>query len=126
MNPIVVRHGVSLIILALLGGCDFEFPGADEKFGTQHFVSAVSAIELHNTRNGAYPDSLKDLQFLGDWDALWLSAVRYEKSGDGYNLYLDRGWVGKPELAFPVEFKQGLGIRETNVSWSADQAFQQR
>ncbi len=110
-----------VVLLALLGGCNFAVPEADEKFGTQNFVSAVSIIELHKIRNGVYPLSLKELEFLGDWDGIWLSAVRYEKNGDGYNLYVERGWVGKPNLKLPEKFKQGLGIKESNVTWSAAQ-----
>ncbi|MGH1365620.1 MAG: hypothetical protein ACRBF0_18805 [Calditrichia bacterium] len=91
---------------------------ADQKFGTQNFVSAVSIIELHKLRNGTYPKSLIDLEFLGDWDGIWLSAVRYEINDDGYNLYLERGWAGTANLEFPVKFKQGLGIKESNVKWS--------
>ncbi len=106
-----------IILILSLSGCDFEIPGADEKFGTQNFVSAISIIELHKLRNGEYPDSLKELEFLGDWDGIWLSAVRYEKNGNGYNLYLERGWAGKPNLDFSVKFKTGLGIKETNVKW---------
>lgn len=112
------RFLATLVLISILSGCDFEVPGADEKFGTQNFVSAVSIIELHKLRNNEYPQSLKELEFLGDWDGIWLSAVSYEKNGDGYNLYLERGWAGKPSLEFPVKFKQGLGIKESNVSWS--------
>lgn len=108
---------LSMAILVLLSGCDFEIPGADEKFGKQNFVSAVSIIELHKLRNGEYPESLKDLEFLGDWDGIWLSAVKYEKNEKGYDLYLERGWAGKPQLTFPEKFKNGLGIVGTNVKW---------
>jgi len=104
-------------LLVLLTGCDFSFPGADEKFGKQNFVSAISIIELHKIRNNDYPISLNDLQYLGDWDSIWLSAVRYEKVDDGYNLYVERGWVGEPELKFPVGFKKGLGLKDSNVEW---------
>lgn len=112
------RAIIFVAFLAVLSGCDFGVPGADQKFGNQNFVSAISIIELHKLRNGSYPSILKDLEFLGDWDAIWLSAVRYEKNGDGYNLFLERGWVGKPTLEFPEKFKKGLGIIETNVKWS--------
>jgi len=60
------------------------------------------------------------LQFLGDWDAIWLSAVRYEKVAGGYNLYVERGWVGKPNLVFPKGFKKGLGLKESNVIWDGE------
>ncbi|HEY8102601.1 MAG TPA: hypothetical protein VIF82_17820 [Burkholderiaceae bacterium] len=106
-----------LIFSLLVAGCDFTVPGADEKFGQQNFVSAVSLIELHKTRNGVYPESLKELKYLGDWDGIWLAAVRYEKVDKGYNLFVERGWVGKPNLEFPIGFKQGLGLQESNVKW---------
>lgn len=112
---------IRLLLLAILiTGCDFTVPGADEKFGKQNFVSAVSIIELHKIRNGVYPDELEDLQYLGDWDGIWLSAVRYEKAGNGYNLFVERGWVGKPDLKFPVGFKTGLGLKDSNVEWISD------
>ncbi|BED90726.1 hypothetical protein [Pseudoalteromonas sp. C12FD-1] len=39
------------------------------------------------------------------------------KNDDGYNLYIERDWAGKPSLEFPVRLKQGLGIKETNIKW---------
>ncbi len=97
---IMMKASLILLLALSLSGCEFEVPGADETFGKQNFVSAVSIIELHKIRNGAYPESLKELEFLGDWDGIWLSAVRYEKNGEGYNLYLERGWVGLRILNF--------------------------
>ncbi|MDM7862304.1 hypothetical protein QTP81_16980 [Alteromonas sp. ASW11-36] len=109
----------ALTLLLALTACDFNFdiPHADETFGTQNFVSAVSIIELHNVRNGEYPEDLDELEFLGNWDAIWLSAVRYEKVDNGYNLFVERGWATEPNLVFPIRFKQGLGIQATNVEW---------
>lgn len=106
-----------LVVLISLSACDFEIPGVDKKFGKQNFVSAISIIELHRLRNGVYPDNLKALEFLGDWDGIWLSAVRYTKNGDGYDLFLERGWAGKPALKLPARFKRGLGIKSSNVEW---------
>ena len=111
------KYIFTVLVILSISGCNFEVPGADEKFGTQNFVSAVSLIELHKTRNGEYPTSLDELEFLGDWDGIWLTAVKYEKSQNGYNLYLERGWAGKPSLEFPIKFKQGLGIQKTNIKW---------
>ena len=108
------------IFLVLLSGCDIPFPSPDEKFGKQNFVSAISIIELHKVRNGTYPETLSDLKFLGDWDGIWLSAVKYEKTKNGYNLFVERGWVGKPSLVFPVEFKNGLGLNKSNVKWTTE------
>ena len=106
-----------IFAVILITGCEFGFPGADEKFGKQNFVSAISLIELHKVRNGVYPNTLKDLQYLGDWDGIWLSRVRYEKNGNGYNLFVEVGWVGEPELILPAGFKRGLGLRQSNVEW---------
>jgi hypothetical protein len=118
------KYLIPFLVVICISGCNFDVPGADEKFGTQNFVSAVSIIELHKLRNGEYPESLDELEFLGDWDAIWLSAVRYEKAGEGYNLYVERGWANEPTLQFPVKFKKGLGIKSTNVKWLDDQTKQ--
>jgi hypothetical protein len=110
------RRIVSSIVLGLLlSGCG-QFAGvADAKFGDQHFKTAVSLIELYHLRHGTYPASLDQLDFVGDWDQIALSAVKYEKLTDGYSLDLVRGWVGKPDVSYPPEFWKGLGIRRTNV-----------
>ncbi len=106
-----------LLVVTLITGCDSWIAGNDEKFGKQNFVSAISLIELHKVRNGAYPESLKDLQYLGDWDGVWISRVRYEKTGEGYNLYVEIGWIGEPDLRLPIGFKKGLGLKESNIEW---------
>ncbi len=113
-----MRSLLTVSLLLMLAGCDFEFPGGiDEKFGDQHFKSAVSAIELHKVRTGEYPGSLDDLEYLGDWDMIWVQSVGYEKSGDGYNLYVTRGWAGEPSLKLPEGYRGGLGLRDSNVTW---------
>lgn len=108
-----------LLAVILISGCDSTFPGFDEKFGKQHFVTTISLVELHKIRNGNYPETLKDLRYLGDWDAIALSRVRYEKVGAGYNLFVETGWMSEPELRLPVGFKQGLGLKNSNVEWIA-------
>lgn len=94
----------------LLSGCEFQHR-ADEQFGDQHFKTAIALIELHKTRFGAYPENLQALQFTGGWDALSLQSVDYKKQDDGYTLVVARGWVAQPDLAYPEEFWQGLGIK---------------
>jgi hypothetical protein len=102
-------------LLVVAAGCGTFRQEADAQFGDQNFKSAVALIELHKVRFGEYPDALTDLQFLGAWDRNWLSAVEYKKLEEGYELNLTRGWVGTPELAYPPEFWNGLGVRKTNV-----------
>ena len=83
----------------------------DNMFGDQHLKTTISLLELHRLRYGRYPQSLKELGFLGDWDQIALSAVRYYPAPDGSKYYVEvaRGWVGKPVLDYPPEFWQGTG-----------------
>ena len=102
------------LLVVAAGGGTFR-QEADAQFWDQNFKSAVALIELHKVRFGKYPDALRDLTFLGAWDQNWLSAVEYKKLEEGYELNLTRGWVGTPELAYPSEFWNGLGVRKTNA-----------
>ncbi len=106
-----------VFLLAMLACGEFR-KQADTKFGDQNFKSAIALIELHKVRFGSYPDRLSDIRFTGDWDQIYLSAVSYTKLPDGYELDLVRGWVGSPELSYPPEFWQGLGLRKSNVKRS--------
>jgi len=102
-------------LLVVLVACGDFRKQADTQFGDQNFKSAIAFIELHKVRFGAYPEQLSDLKFTGQWDQLWMSAVKYTKLKDGYELDLVRGWVGTPDLGYPPEFWRGLGVRRTNV-----------
>ncbi len=99
---------------------------ANEKFGDQHFKTAIALIELHKIREGAYPETLDSLKFVGDWDEIGLNSVSYIKLDEGYELNLKNGWVGKPEhLEYPDEFWKGLGLRKTNLKPILDSISQQ-
>lgn len=104
----------SLFLCLSLSACTFQ-QEADEKFGDQHFKTAIALIELHQLRVGEYPETLNDIEFTGDWDQLALSSVSYERIDSGYSLDITRGWAGKPTLAYPDEFWQGLGLVESNA-----------
>ena len=104
----------SLLPCLSLSGCDFQ-QEADQKFGDQHFKTAIALIELHKLRFDEYPDTLADLKFTGDWDQLALASVSYERINNDYSLDVTRGWVGEPELTYPDEFWQGLGLVRSNV-----------
>jgi hypothetical protein len=118
----VFRPRLSLLltctVAATVLGCGQFRRSADIQFGDQNFKSAVALIELYKVRYGTYPNRLSDITFTGQWDQIWMSAVRYEKLSDGYELDLVRGWVGTPELSYPPEFWRGLGVRKTNVGRS--------
>ena len=100
-----------IVVLVMFTGC-FDFPTEtmDNKFGDQHFKTAIALIELHKVRYGEYPASLDDLKFTGDWDAIIYNSVKYKKEKEGYSLLLTQGFTGKPNLSYPDEFYQGLGM----------------
>jgi hypothetical protein len=104
----------SILVISLCS-CKIQ-QEADTRFGDQHVKTAIALIELHNIRFGSYPKSLQELQFIGDWDMLALTSVRYNKTEKGYTLKVGIGWVGKPELYYPDEFWQGLGIESRNIN----------
>ncbi len=83
----------------------------DNKFGDQSLKTAVALIELHKLRYGKYPDSLRDLKFLGEWDQGVVLGVYYQPSPnrDAYYIEVERGWMGKPDLRIPPEFWKGTG-----------------
>ncbi len=88
----------------------------NQKFGDQHFKTAISLIELHNLREGEYPQTLDSLKYIGDWDIIIFSSVKYIKLDEGYELNLTNGWLGKPEqLSYPDDFWKGLGLKKSNM-----------
>ena len=105
---------IVLVLTLAISGCTVQ-KEFDQKFGDQHFKTAVALIELHKVRFGEYPNTLKDLKFVGEWDRGSLTAVSYKKVANGYELDVVQGWVGKPELSYPPEFWKGLGVVRSNV-----------
>ena len=102
----------TVIIVIFFTGC-FDFPQEkmNNMFGDQHFKTAVALIELHKIRYGEYPETVNEIKFTGDWDKIIYGSVSYEKKGDGYILIPTRGFIGKPNLSYPDEFYQGLGMK---------------
>jgi len=103
---------ISFMLIAC--SCSFQ-DDANRRFGDQHFKTVISLVELHKIRTGSYPKSLNDIQFKGDWDAIAISSVEYEKTESGYNLKLINGWAGMPKLSYPKAFWKGLGIEKSNI-----------
>ncbi|MBX7226044.1 MAG: hypothetical protein K1X55_08435 [Chitinophagales bacterium] len=87
----------------------------------QVFKNAISHIELHKLRNGYYPDSLSQLQFLTAMDSSFLASVHYKKIDKGYELNLNYNLSATGtknaaiELQYPAEFWKGLGLLKSNV-----------
>jgi hypothetical protein len=104
-----------LIAVASLVGCQIS-ADATAKFGDQNFKTAVALVELHKVRYGSYPKSLSDIRFAGEWDSGPLRSVEYRVIGNGYELNIVRGWgYETPQLSYPPEFWQGLGLVKSNV-----------
>jgi hypothetical protein len=114
MNRLATVFLGGVLICVGLSGCNFQ-KEADQKFGDQHFKTAIALIELHKVRFGEYPNSLSDLKYVGEWDQIALGGVRYKRAGTGYELDVVRGWVGKPELRYPEDFWKGLGLVRSNM-----------
>ena len=83
----------------------------DRQFGDQNLKTTVALLELHKVRYGRYPDSLKDLTYVGDWDQIHLDGMLYRPSEDrkSYYVEVEKGWVDKPTLVMPDEFWQNTG-----------------
>lgn len=108
----------TLLVMLTVAGCIPERfkEQANQQFGDQHFKTAIALVELHKLREGEYPQTLNDLKYVGDWDRIIFSSVKYTKLDDGYELDLINGWMGKPEeLEYPDDFWKGLGLVKSNM-----------
>jgi len=104
------------ILIIQLSYCKAFTDRANNKFGDQHFKTAIALIELHKTRFNQYPESLEDLKYIGEWDKIAFSRVKYQKLLNGYKLDLTGGWIDKPNnLNYPKEFWNNLGLKESNM-----------
>src|SRR5437764_15336998 len=67
----------------------------DNMFGDQHLKTVVALVELHKTRYGRYPQTLRQLKFTGEWDQLALGVVLYHANPEGTAYYVEvqRGWA---------------------------------
>lgn len=95
---------------------------AQQMMADWEFKKAIAQIELHKLRNGHYPNSLSELQFLSPLDSSMISNVDYTRLDSVYELNLKMKFValdGKEtqriELKYPDEFWTGLGCVKSNV-----------
>jgi hypothetical protein len=115
---IVAFAGVAVaLLLTLLAGIYWVLTSGvtrllDNKFGDQHLKTTVALVELHKIRYGAYPVSLSELRFVGDWDGIALSSVKYRVAEDRRSYFVEvlRGWAAKPDLELPPEFWKNTGF----------------
>lgn len=90
--------------------------------GDMEFKKAIAQIELHKLRNGHYPNSLSELQFLSVMDSSVMSNVDYTRLDSVYELNLKMKYFGLDGkkgdaivLSYPPEFWAGLGCRKSNL-----------
>jgi hypothetical protein len=133
---IMKRNSLILVVILLLTSCipnsvkekvNESVSSAQTMFADSEFRKAVGHIELHKLRNGTYPQSLRDLDFLNAMDSSMFSYVEYAKLDSGYELNVKMQLVtfsggsnGKEvQLKYPAEFWKGLGCVRSNVkeSW---------
>lgn len=95
---------------------------AQQMFADQEFKKAIANIELHKLRNGQYPQSLNELQFLSVFDSTMFSYVNYTKADSGYILNInfkffsiEPGQEQNVALKYPQEFWKGLGCIKSNA-----------
>jgi hypothetical protein len=128
-----MKHLITVIALgALLSSCipesakqeiNDQIVKMQEMMADQEFKNKIALIELHKTRFGSYPESLKDLKFLPAMDsASSFSNVEYTKLDSGYELNLTMkattfsGTKGVAiKLKYPDEFWNGLGCVKSNM-----------
>lgn len=115
-NKWLILAGVALVILPVLGFAAIKVLGAfsgpfDNEFGDQHLKTTVALLELYKLRFGAYPATLRDIKYTGEWDQIALQSVRYcpNATRTAYYVEVTRGWAARPHLAYPPAFWKGTG-----------------
>mgnify|MGYP006163273241 CR=1 FL=1 len=90
---------------------------AFEMLADQSFKTSVAVIELYKVRYGVYPPSLDSITYTSAFDDNAFTSVKYERLDTGYRLDLADGFMGKQksEIAYPAEFWQGTGVKQSNL-----------
>jgi len=96
----------------------------EKLFADREFKNAIYNIEMYKLRNGVYPETLKDLEFLTNMDSSIFSSVEYIKLDTVYELNL-KFVFPKPSLKglimdtvkihYPERFWKGLGCTKSNT-----------
>ena len=130
-RSVVIRLSAVVLIVVVLVSC---IPGnikdemnehmqtAQSMFADQEFKKAIAHIELHKLRNGSYPSSVRELQFLSAFDSSTFNFVEYYKLDSGYELNINfelPAFTGSKQaevkLSYPEEFWRGLGCVKSNA-----------
>ena len=125
-----MKHLTFFLALILLSSCipdtlkekmNDGMSMAQTMMADQQFKSAIAQVELHKLRNGVYPNSLSELQFLSAMDSSMFHSIEYAKLDTAYelNINLDMpsfdGSKKRIHLNYPPEFWRGLGCIKSNA-----------
>jgi hypothetical protein len=121
----------ALILISLMSACipdnikeqmDVQMLNAQFMLADWQFKKALAEIELHKLRNGSYPNSLSDLEFLTPMDSSMSNFVEYTRLDSVYELNLkmefpslDGKETKRANLQYPPAFWKGLGCVKSNA-----------
>ena len=108
----IIIGSIILVVIVLL---IFSCFGKLDPFSDQSFKTTIGLIELYETRNGKYPESLDSLTFLGDWDMI--GGIEYKKLESGYEINYAPKSINQRmiKIYYPKGFWQGLGTVKSNL-----------
>ncbi len=126
MKKIIIAVSIALLTFSCIPDNVKEkmaegMKASQKMFAEHEFKKALSHIELHKLRNGQYPNSLSELQFLTAMDSSIFNTVTYTKIDTAYELNLKfemhslDGQAEAVRLTLPAEFWDGLGCVKSNV-----------
>ena len=88
----------------------------------QEFKKAIGHIELYKIRNGNYPGTLRDLEFLSPSDSSMFNFIEYVQMDSVYELNVNYPVMSTKKknkisvrLNYPDKFWDGLGCVKSNA-----------
>lgn len=128
---LIIRKALVVVTVLVLSSCISEdvkhqmtkaMKQSQKMFADQEFKKALAHIELHKLRNGQYPKSLRELDFLNIMDSTMYSHIEYIPMDSVYELNINFGFASfdsnrKPsiKLKYPKRFWKGLGCVKSNT-----------
>lgn len=95
---------------------------SQKMFADREFKKALGEIELYKLRNGKYPNSLRELEFLSAMDSSMFTYIEYIPMDSVYELNInfnmptfEGGRQSKIRLKYPRRFWSGLGCVKSNA-----------
>ena len=117
MGKVVRKLLLMLFFTIIFNSCfpDRILNSTNIRLKDQAFKTALAVIELHKIRYGLYPESLDEVQFLGDWDKAMPYYVEYKLLENGYELNIIGDTKYFKRSDYPSDFWSGLGLQKSNL-----------